>query len=115
VAKSGDLEDDDVDEEFYMEPVIDIDDLCEEYDRLSIHDSIQGDPFKDAATMLYRAKGRRWIGPYEDSEVLCAVCFLKREEYLEEDGSAGGGRFTPAPKTFVSACPPDTFDATYSP
>ena len=113
VAQPGDLDDADVDEEFFKELEINVDDLCAEYDKLGIQDKIQGDPFKDAASMLYRAQGRRWIGTYGDEEILCAACFLKREEYLEEDGSTGGGRFTPAPKTFVSACPSDTFDANY--
>ena len=112
---ADDEEEDDVDEEFLKEVEVNVDDLCAEYDKLDIKDdTVRGDPFKDAATMLYRAQGRRWIGTYDDDEVLCAACFLKREEYLEEDGSTGGARFTPAPKTFVSACPSDTFDANYN-
>jgi len=114
MAATGDTDDIDIEAEFYKEPEVDIDQLCEEYDRLSIDDGTQGDPFYDAATMLYRAQGRRWIGSYEPCEILCAVCFLRREEYIGEDGPAGNARFTPVPKTYISACPPDMFSATYS-
>jgi hypothetical protein len=114
MAASGDTDDVDIEEEFYKEPEVNMDQLCEEYDKLGIDEDAQGDPFYDAAKMLYRAQGRRWIGSYEPREILCAVCFLKREEYIGEDGPAGSARFTPAPKTYISACLPDTFNATYS-
>lgn len=114
IAACGDTDDVDIEAEFYKEPEVDMDQLCKEYDRLGIDDSIDGDPFYDAAMMLYRAQGRRWIGSYDPSEILCAACFLKREEYIGEDGPAGGARFTPALKTYISACPSDVFSATYS-
>lgn len=114
MAASGDTDDVDIEEEFYKEPEVDMDQLCEEYDRLGIGEDAQGDPFYDTATMLYRAQGRRWLGSYEPREILCAACFLKREEYIGENGPVSGARFTPAPKTYISACLPDTFNATYS-
>ncbi len=113
-ATSGDTDEADIEEEIYRESEVGMDLLCAEYDKLGIDDSALGDPFYDAAAMLYRSHGRRWIGEYDYDEVLCAACFLKREGYIGEDGPCGFSRFTPAPKTYVSACPPDTFDATYS-
>ncbi|KAK3361114.1 hypothetical protein B0T24DRAFT_691791 [Lasiosphaeria ovina] len=117
VAATGDTDESDVEEEFFQEPKEDIEQLCAEYDQLLLgHEASppQGDPFYDAAAMLYQSHGRRWIGSYDADETLCAACFLRREEYIGEDGPGGTARFTPAPKTFVSACTPDTFDATYS-
>lgn len=74
----------------------------------------QRDPFYNAATVLYRAQGRRWIGTYKASESLCAACFLKREKYTGEGGPADGECFTPVPSTYVSACPSKVLDATYT-
>lgn len=114
MADGGDMDDVDIDREFFKEVDLDIDRLCAEYDELGLHETVQGDPFYDAATMLYRAQGRRWVGHYGPSEVLCATCFLKREEYIGESGSPATDRFTPCPKTFFSACAPDNFHSTYS-
>jgi hypothetical protein len=86
VAESGDIDDIDIDEEYFKEIEDGVDQLCEEYDKLSLDEKIKGDPFYDAAIMLDQAQGRRWIGSYEPSELLCATCFLKREEYIGEDG-----------------------------
>jgi hypothetical protein len=114
VAATGDTDESDVEEEFFQEPKEDIEQLCAKYDKLGLEACPRGDPFYDAAAMLYRSHGRRWIGEYDADETLCAACFLKREEYIGEDGLGGPACFTPAPKAYVSACPPDTFDATYS-
>jgi hypothetical protein len=58
------------------------------------------DPFLDAATMLYRAQGRNLIGRYEANEELCATCFLRREEYIGENGLGTESSFTPMPASF---------------
>lgn len=58
------------------------------------------DPFLDAATMLYRAQGRTWIGHYNVEEELCATCFLLREEYIGEDGLGTERVFSPMPLSF---------------
>jgi len=104
----------DVDEEFFKETGDDVDQLCKESDRLYPDEKIKlGDPFHDAATMLYRVQGRRWIETYEPSELLCATCFLKREGYIGENGSIHHHRFTPAPKNYISRLPPDSFTSTF--
>lgn len=113
VAATGDTSESDVEEEFFQEPKADIAQLCTEYDKLGLEASPQGDPFYDAAAMLYQSHGKRWIGEYRADETLCAACFLRREKYIGEDGPGGPACFTPPPKEFVSACPADTFDATY--
>ena len=64
MAGSGDIDEVDIDEEYFKETEDDVDQLCEEYDKFNLDDNIKGDPFRDAATMLYRAQGRRWIGSY---------------------------------------------------
>jgi hypothetical protein len=114
VAATGDIDESNIEEEFFQEPEEDIEHQCTKYDKLGLGFSPLGDPFYDAAAMLYRSHGRRWIGEYDADEALCAACFLRREEYIGEDGLGGAACFTPAPKTYVSACPHDTFDATYS-
>jgi hypothetical protein len=106
VADSGDIDDVDVDEEYFKETEGNVDQLCEEYDRLSLDEKRKGDLFHDAATILYRTQGRRWIGSYEPSELLCATCFLESEEYINHG-------FTPVPKTFISSCPSDNFTSTF--
>lgn len=113
LATWGDTDEADVEEEFYKEPEVDIEQLCADYDKLDLEGGPQGDPFYDAAAMLYRSQGRRWIGDYDYDEALCAACFLKREQYIK-DGVPGCAHFVPVPKTYASACPPDTFDSTYS-
>jgi hypothetical protein len=112
IINSADLDDVEIDEEVYREIEMDINDLCKEYDKLDIHDNIEGDSFTEAATLLYRAQGRRWIGEYEDLEVLCATCFLRREQYLGEDGYSGS-RLTQVPNTFASSYSPDSLGSTF--
>ena len=92
--------------------VDDVDHFCEEYDKLSLDEEMNADPFYDTATMLYRAQGRRWIGSYEPSELLCAICFLKREEYIGDNGPIHDHCFTPVPKWYISQCSLDPFDST---
>jgi hypothetical protein len=112
-AVSGDTDEIGIEEEFFKEPDVDIQYLCAEYDRLSLNDGPDGDPFYDAAAMLYRSQGRRWIGEYAEDEILCATCFLRQEQYIREGELSECVRFVPPPKTYVSACPADTFDANY--
>jgi hypothetical protein len=113
LATSGDTDDTDVEEEFYKEPEVDMEQLCADYDKLGLDGIPQGDPFYDGAAMLYRSQGRRWIGEYKEDEILCATCFLKRERYIREGELSECVRFVPPPKTYISACPADTFDANY--
>ncbi len=103
-ADFRDIDEVNVDKEFFKETEDDVDQLCDEYDRLGLDEKINEDPFHDAATMLYRAQGRRWIGSYEPSELLCATCFLKREDYIGENGPIHHHRFTPVPKWFINPC-----------
>lgn len=55
VADSGDIDDVDVDEEYFKETEGSADQFCGDYDRPSPDEKIKGDPFRDATTMLYRA------------------------------------------------------------
>lgn len=112
-VESGDVDDIDIDEEYFNETEDDVGQLCEEYDRLSLDEKIKGDPFYDAAIMLYQAQGRRWIGSYEPLELLCGTCFLKREEYIGENGLADYQHFTSVPTTYISSCSPDNFTSTF--
>lgn len=70
MAESGDIDDIDIDKEYFKETEDDVGQLCEVYDRLSLDEKIKGDPFYDAAIILYQAQGQRWIGSYEPSELL---------------------------------------------
>ncbi|KAK7187424.1 hypothetical protein PSPO01_06654 [Paraphaeosphaeria sporulosa] len=56
--------------------------------------------FSEAATLLYTAQGRNWIGSYAIGERLCASCFFFKERYIGEDGFAA--EFPPMPESFVS-------------
>jgi len=118
VPELGDADEEDVDEEFCKDVAVDIhliNLLCKEYSAIDSDQPILGDPFYDAATMLYRAQGRRWIGEYKPSEALCGACFLKREQYAGPGGPGdGSAQFTPVPTTYVSACPPEFLGATYT-
>lgn len=109
----GDTDEVDIEEEFSKKPDVDVDELCKEYERLALDDPNPGDPFYEAAKMLYRAQGRRWIGSYECLDILCAACFLEKEEYIGKKCPAGSAGFTPVPKTYISACQPDTLDSVY--
>jgi hypothetical protein len=94
-----DEKDSDVDEEFFKEMDKDISKLCDEYSKMHIGE-VKPDPFRDAAIMLYRAQGRRWVGCYERSEMLCGTCFLQREDYLVENGIGTETKFTEMPESF---------------
>jgi hypothetical protein len=59
------------------------------------------DPFLDAATMLYRAQGRNWIGEYKSDEILCATCYLRRERYIADGSLRSEEDFTPMPESFA--------------
>ncbi|KAK1753305.1 hypothetical protein QBC47DRAFT_404660 [Echria macrotheca] len=117
VPESGEVEEE-ADEEFRKDVEVDvglIDSLCETYSSIDTDEPVLGDPFYDAAKMLYRAQGRRWIGTYRPSEALCGACFLKRELYAGPGGPGdGSASFTPVPTTYVSACPPEFLGATYT-
>jgi hypothetical protein len=54
--------------------------------------------FPAIALQLYRSHGRVWMGEYEPGEHLCATCFLRREQYLSDDGL--GADFPPMPESF---------------
>jgi hypothetical protein len=95
------VEDDDVDEEF-VDAVSEQDvlgQLCEAYDKLGIDDP-KIDPFEDAATLLYRAQARKWLGTYRPEDLLCATCFLKRERYIGGDAQWTEFDYTPMPETY---------------
>ena len=77
--------------------------LCKEYIETRTGDS-QPDPFRDAATFLYRTQGRRWLGSYEPSDLLCGTCFLRRELYIAEKGLEAQHENTPMPESFTSFC-----------
>ncbi|KAH8695769.1 hypothetical protein GQ44DRAFT_832603 [Phaeosphaeriaceae sp. PMI808] len=113
VPISGDP-DEDIEEEICKEPDVDLDQLCKELDGLGVDSNPHRDPFYNATMMLYQAQGRRWIGKYGPLETLCAACFLEREKYLGKEGPSGDNMYTPAPTSFVSAVPADTFSATYT-
>ena len=65
------------------------------------------DHFHSVVLTLYRAQGRRWLGEYQPADQLCGVCFLKREQYLGQDGSAKTSRRgTPVPEGFFGNVQP---------
>ena len=59
------------------------------------------DPFRDTATILYRAQGRTWLGSYEPSDLLCTTCFLKREEYIGKEGLGKDPVFSQVPASYA--------------
>ena len=78
----------DVGEEFsYEQEEGDISALCTEI--VSSYDpgcrAGDPDPFHNAATLLYRAQGRHWLGSHDFGETLCATCFLRREQFVGEN------------------------------
>ncbi len=95
----GDEDESDVDEEFFMDEDDALDQLCDAYERLHLQNA-RMDPFQDAATLLYRAQARKWLGSYGPNEVLCATCFLRRERYLGPDGQWTKYDFTPMPESY---------------
>jgi hypothetical protein len=103
-ADIGDIDDNDVDEEYFQDTDDDVQQLCEAYDRLGVEET-EGDYFHEAATLLYRAQGRRWVGSYEPLELLCSSCFLKRECYIGENGPEDRHHFTAMPDTYCVASP----------
>ena len=115
-AELGDVNEEDVEDELSKEPELDIDELCRSFDTMSLGDSgtVEEDPFAEAATILYRVQGRRWTGAYEPDEVVCATCFLIREDYIGEGGPSDHAGVTPVPETFVSAYPPSILEAAYA-
>ena len=88
----------------------DVSALCEKYAQMYIGDG-STDPFRDAATHLYRIQGRRWLGLYEPADLLCATCFLRREKYIGENGLGTENVFTPMPEWF-GKCPYENISAT---
>lgn len=103
-ADIGDMDDKDVDEEYFQDTEDDVQQLCEAYDRLAVEE-VEGDYFHEAATLLYRAQGRRWVGTYEPLELLCSSCFLKKERYIGDNGPEDRHHFTPTPATYCVASP----------
>jgi hypothetical protein len=97
----GEDSESEVDEEFFADDGDDalLDRLCQVYNNARLKDT-RANPFQDAATLLYRAQGRMWLSSYETMEVLCATCFLKREQYIGADGQGRGQDFTPMPKAY---------------
>ncbi|KAF2652831.1 hypothetical protein K491DRAFT_30399 [Lophiostoma macrostomum CBS 122681] len=108
----NDTEQDDcsVDEEFY--------DAEADLNTHSVYFSAETrpDPFLDAATMLYRAQGRNWLGDYRANEDLCGTCFLLREDYIDGTGLGTEKAFSPMPdffRTFRAHVEDCTIDGTF--
>lgn len=102
----GEDSESEVDDEFFADDADDalLDRLCQVYNNMRLK-NIRINPFQDAATLLYRAQGRLWLGSYEPTEVLCATCFLKREQYIGVNGLGRGQDFTPMPKAYGAFAP----------
>ncbi|KAF2106583.1 hypothetical protein BDV96DRAFT_590856 [Lophiotrema nucula] len=95
-SQDADDAESDVDEVFFdSKSDLDVGD----YDIVEACDT-RPDPFLDAALMLYRAQGRNWIGSYSTKEQLCATCFLRREEYIGENGIGTERNWPPMPLQF---------------
>lgn len=101
----------DVDEVFFREIDENISELCKKYTQMHISDQ-STDPFRDAATLLYRAQGRRWLGLYEPADLLCATCFLRREGYIGERGLGTEHVLSPMPESYGVFCSENIISAT---
>jgi hypothetical protein len=101
----------DFDEEVFRENYENISELCKKYTQMHIGDQ-STDPFRDAATLLYRAQGRRWLGLYEPVDLLCATCFLRREGYIGERGLGTEHVWTPMPESYGVFCTKNIISAT---
>lgn len=89
--KNHDGDEPDTDQEFFdAQPHL--------FSSCSIQDQQTLNMFSDAATLLYSAQGRNWMGRHAIGERLCATCFLLKEQYIGEDGLAA--EFPPMPKSF---------------
>jgi len=97
---SADENESDVDEEFFKEMDKDISELCNNYSKKMHIEEEKPDPFRDAATLLYRAQGRRWLSNYETSEMLCGTCFLRREQYIGKSEDGAEPEFAEMPESF---------------
>ncbi|KAF2184162.1 hypothetical protein K469DRAFT_634344 [Zopfia rhizophila CBS 207.26] len=93
-------DDSDTDEEIFVaeEVVSTHSDIYSDY--LKQLSETTSDPFLDAATMLYRAQGRPWVGGYGLDERLCATCFLMKEEYIGKNGLGTETGFPDMPESF---------------
>lgn len=92
----------DEDEEDFqgIPPSLDIPQLCEDYIASDAHLTNTYDPFTEAATMLYRAQGRIWLGAYREGEAVCGTCFLQGERYIGENGLGTEGDFPDIPDSY---------------
>lgn len=97
----GEDSESEADEEFFTDDTDDtlIDRLCQVYNKMRLKDD-KMDSFQTAATHLYRAQGRIWVGSYKATDFLCGTCFLKRENYISADGDCRGQLFTPMPEPY---------------
>jgi hypothetical protein len=71
------------------------------------------DPFLSAATMLYRAQGRVWLGEYSSGESYCATYFLLKERYIGEDGLGTDNSFPVMPSSFEMLRADEYFESTF--
>jgi hypothetical protein len=52
---------------------------------LNYSDAISTDLFLEAATTLYRAQARSWVGTYALTDRVCGTCFLHNEQFFYEE------------------------------
>lgn len=72
---------------------------CERYMTQPEHKDFK-DPFRDAASLLYRAQARLWLGNYQPGQRLCGSCFLRSEGYMDEDVQNNGDFWSCVPNSF---------------
>lgn len=72
---------------------------CERYIAQAEHEDVK-DPFRDAASLLYRAQARLWLGDYQPGQRLCGSCFFWSEGYMDEDVENNGDFWPSVPKSF---------------
>ncbi|KAM7211951.1 hypothetical protein V8F06_012660 [Rhypophila decipiens] len=77
-------DDEPTEEEEFTSRQTDLTNLCNDFLASQYLPDDLYDPFTEAATVLYRAQGRTWLSKvkYRADEMLCATCFLLREQYI---------------------------------
>jgi hypothetical protein len=72
---------------------------CEKYIAQAVHENVK-DQFQDAASLLYRAQARLWLGNYQPGQRLCGSCFLRSEGYIDGDLPNNGDFWSSIPDSF---------------
>ena len=72
---------------------------CDRYIR-EIENKDTKDPFREAASVLYRSQARLWLGDYEPGQRFCGTCFLRNEGYMNDSVTDNDDFWSSMPMSF---------------